>query len=419
MRQFFSIFLTLGLWLASAQAEVKAYRQGRVLKVMVKPYAPLKPYELWYRHRRDGAGDRFGQREFWLNHPTQHEYYSFREACGASVNAGKLDLTINLDTPHDHAMWAKFNCLRLDNDAFTIVYPELEKFFTPVMTELRALNAKVNDTSVYTDYSAPDYQVKADAKQAIYQLVHYTFSSDFAWYKSAEYREALLKGSLKAFNKKSYAGHDPVITKPLVIVTHATTIFDNKTIKSFVDENLTAVKAKGLPVIYLVSDDGVHDQTWYLADRHPTQAYFSKNGEHSVLAATNQVVLMGGYYSQCLRTTQLDTITRHFLVSSEALTIHLPVKGIYAHDSIDFTQLTKQQFLERVKAGSILGGYEVDDNHGGLVESDMNKLTGVPNLSEYTVNIFTDDQLLEKVGSGARVVNLKFWSHNQFINFLN
>ena len=95
------------------------------------------------------------------------------------------------------------------------------------------------------------------------------------------------------------------------------------------------------------------------------------------------------------------------------------MQGIYAHDYIDFTKLSKQQFIERVKEGSILGGYEVDDNHGGLVESDMNKLTGVPSLSQYTVNIYADDQRLEKVGSGARVVNLKFWSHNQFINFLN
>lgn len=85
------------------------------------------------------------------------------------------------------------------------------------------------------------------------------------------------------------------------------------------------------------------------------------------------------------------------------------------HDSIDFKKLSKQQFLERVKEGSILGGYEVDDDHGGMIESDMNKLTGVPDLKQYTVNIYADDQLVEKVGSGSRVVYLKFWSRNQFM----
>lgn len=411
MRHLIFAILTIGLWLTSAHAEVKALVNGRVLKVSVKPYAPLKPYELWYRQRRDADGDRYGKREFWLNYPTKHEYYSYKSTCDQSMQAGVLELTINLNTINDNAMWAKFNCLKLDYDALTIVYPTLEKFLTPELPQIRNALSKLNEKAIYTDYNVPDYQVKADATAALNYVVNHMFGGEreFAWYNNADFRNALLERTLKEFDKKPYAGNDPIITKPLVLVTHATTVFDNKSIKTFADANIQYAKSRGLPVVYLVSDDGVHDQTWYLADKNPDRAYFSKNGEHSVIS-TNTVIMMGGFYSECLRTSQLDTITRHFLVSQEALTIHLPVPGIYAHDSIDFTKISKETFLERVKEGSILGGYEVDDNHGGMVESDMNKLTGVPDLKIYTINIFADNTLMLKSGQGSRVVNLKFWS---------
>lgn len=416
MRHFLFAILTIGLWLTSAQAGVTAVITGRELKVSVKPYAPLRPYELWYRQRRDASGDRFAKREFWLNYPTTHEYYQYKEVCDASIKAQELNLTFNLDNIGDLKTWAKFNCLRIDYDSLTLAYPELEKFLKPQLPQLGKVLKNIDTLNV--DYNAPDYPIKSNASIALFQVVNYMFTNERGseWFTSAVYRKALLDGTLKEFDKKPYAGNDPIITKPLVLVTHATTIFDNKSIKTFADANIQYAKSRGLPVVYLVSDDGVHDQTWYLADKNPTKAYFSKNGEHSVMYSSNTVIMMGGFYSQCLRTSQLDTITRHFLVSKEDLTIHLPVLGIYAHDSIDFTKISKEQFLERVKEGSILGGYEVDDNHGGMVESDMNKLTGTPNLKEYTINIFADDKLAEKVGTGSRVVNLKFWSANQFWN---
>lgn len=40
----------------------------------------------------------------------------------------------------------------------------------------------------------------------------------------------------------------------------------------------------------------------------------------------------------------------------------------------------------------------------------MNKLTGVPDLKMYTINIFAGNTLMLKSGQGSRVVNLKFWS---------
>jgi hypothetical protein len=419
MRHYFFAILTIVFWLSSAHADVKAEVIGRILKVSVQPYAPLKPYSLWYQQRRDSDGNRFGRREFWLQHPLTHNYYSFKNVCDAFVQAAELHLTINLDTITDKAMWAQFNCLRLDADAFTIAYPTIEKFLKPELPALKAVYAEYNKDA-YPDYAAAGYQLKADASNALYMLINFAFSADRSdWYKNAEYREALLNKTLKEFNKKSYAGHDPVITKPFVIVTHASTIFDDKSIKTFADANVQQAKMRGLPVVYLVSDDGVHDQTWYLADRSPDRSYYSKNGEHSVLYSSNTVILMGGFYTQCLRTTQLDTITRHFLLSNEALTIHLPIQGIYAHESIDFAKMSHKYFLERVKEGSILGGYEVLDDHGGWVDNDMSKLTGVPNLKEYTVNIYTDDKLIYTEGSGARVVHLKFWSANQFWSQIN
>lgn len=420
MRHLFLTILTIVLGLsAQAWADTTAEVTGRVLKVSVKPYAPLKPYELWYKQRRDGDGDRAGKREFWLNYKTEHEYYSYKQHCESSIAAQALEFSIDLNDIENKQMWAKVNCLRLDYDALTIVWPTLSKFLNTEIENLKITKDKFQTN--YMDYKKPDYQVTADAYNILYQLVNYMLpqTREFDWYKNSDYRTALLNGSLIELNKKDWAGRDPVITKPLMIVTHATTVFDDKTIKTFADANVQQAKAKGMPVVYLVSDDGVHDQTWYLSDKKPDRAYFSKNGEHSVMYNANTVVLMGGFYSQCLRTTQLDTITRHFLVSEEALTIHLPVQGIYAHDSIDFSKISKQQFLERVKEGSILGGYEVDDNHGGLIESDMNKLTGRPDLNQYTVNIYADDKLIEKNGTGPRIVNLKFWSANQFWNQIN
>ncbi|WP_409477828.1 hypothetical protein [Pseudobdellovibrio sp. HCB154] len=400
-----------------AQAVVSVQVTGSSLKVQVKPYAPVKPYESWYRIRRDAEGDRFGKREFWMNDSKEEQYYSFKEICQSAVKAQVLDFEINSQTLDSKDMWAKFNCLRLDADAMTIVYPDLQKFLAPHMTALNQIAKKYNDEAMKFNFQDPNYEKTSNASNALYQLLNYILNSKDSnpWLKNPLYREALIKGTVKEFEKKRWAGKDPVITKPLVLVTHATTIFDDKSIKTFADQTIREAKAKGLPVVYLVSDDGVHDQTWYLEDKNPDRAYFSKNGEHSVMYSSNTVIMMGGFYNQCLRTSQLDLITRHFMISQEALTIHLPIRGIYVHDSIDFTKITKAQFLERVKEGSILGGYEVDDDHGGMVESDMNKLTGVPDLKQYTVNIYADDQLVENVGTGSRVVNLKFWSHNQFM----
>lgn len=404
-----------------AQAVVNVQVTASSLKVQVKPYAPVKPYESWYRTRRDAEGDRFGKREFWMNEAKEEPYYSFKEICHSAVKAQVLDIELNSQTLDSKDMWVKFNCLRLDADAMTIVYPDLQQFLAPHMKALDQIAKKYNDEAMKFNFQDPSYEKTSNASNALYQLVNYILNSKDSnpWLKNPVYREALIKGTVKEFDKKRWAGQDPVITKPLVLVTHATTVFDDKTIKNFADQTIREAKAKGLPVVYLVSDDGVHDQTWYLEDKNPAQAYFSKNGEHSVMYSSNTVIMMGGFYNQCLRTSQLDVITRHFMVSQEELTIHLPIRGIYVHDSIDFKTLSKEKFLERVKEGSILGGYEVDDDHGGMVESDMNKLTGVPDLKQYTVNIYADDQLVEKVGTGSRVVNLKFWSHHQFISYVN
>lgn len=420
MRHWLYTFLFAFIMALQGQAAVSVQVTGSSLKVQVKPYAPITPYESWYRIRRDAEGDRFGQREFWMNEPKEELYYSFKQICESSVKAQVLDIELNAQTLDSKDMWAKFNCLRLDTDAMTIVYPDLQKFLAPHMTALRQVAKKYNDESMKFNFKDPNYEKTSNASNALFQLVNYILSSDNnPWLKNPAYREALIKGAVKEFDKKRWAGHDPVITKPMVLVTHATTIFDDKSIKTFADQTIREAKAKGLSVVYLVSDDGVHDQTWYLEDKNPDRAYFSKNGEHSVMYSSNTVIMMGGFYNQCLRTSQLDVITRHFMVNQEPLTIHLPIQGIYVHDSIDFKKLSKQQFLERVKEGSILGGYEVDDDHGGMIESDMNKLTGVPDLKQYTVNIYADDQLVEKVGSGSRVVYLKFWSRNQFMTLLN
>lgn len=87
MRHWLYTFLFAFIMAFQGQAAVSVQVTGSSLKVQVKPYAPIKPYESWYRIRRDSEGDRFGQREFWMNEPKEELYYSFKQICESSVKA--------------------------------------------------------------------------------------------------------------------------------------------------------------------------------------------------------------------------------------------------------------------------------------------------------------------------------------------
>lgn len=62
----------------------------------------------------------------------------------------------------------------------------------------------------------------------------------------------------------------------------------------------------------------------------------------------------------------------------------------------------------------MLGGYKVDEGHGVLEGSDMNNVTGIPDLAMYKVQVYTDGKLLKTYGKGTREVRLKFWTDQQF-----
>lgn len=355
MRRSIFVFFTCILWVPLLWSSVHADLNGDSLRIVVEPYEIFKTefYEFWYKARSQNPGDRFGTREYWLDVKPQ-EIRTSQQVCAGAARNKRLDLELKVDErlsiDENVKIWSLFPCLFQDTDSLALVYPKLEKLFSGKIKELQGISAQMEKFGDSKSISDPSRYLISDIRFNLRMMITVLEGDpkDYPVVKEDEYRNGLQFGfTRKPFDKKMYAPLDGIVQGPFVVVTHATTKFDfDSSIKKFTDEAIRRTKQAGLPLIYLVNDDREHDQSWFLSDREPTQAYFSKNGEHSVLFDSDEVILMGGYFNECFRVTQIDTITRHFIRSSGPLTLHLPISGIYAHEKneIDFRKLSQDKF---------------------------------------------------------------------------
>ena len=376
-------------------------------------------YEATYQIRRNNPGDRLGNREFWRL-PTDAETQAMTTVeTDCKVDSSKptfelhLKLHFNLQTKN-LKNWHQLFCLSQDREAFALILPELKKILVPQIAQLITFQTKLREKYLQFEMDK-NWDYLSHSLSIIETLVIETQKST----QDTRERDFILSNQVSRFHKNLIYDSALNITKPFVVVTHASSQFDlNKSIQPFASEILSKAQQKKLPIYFLMHNDSEFDFSWFLDQTSPTQAFFSKNGEHNLNFSSNQVILMGGFYSECLRTTQIDLITRYFLNHQKPLQINLPISAIYAHNSIRFDQISKKEFIKNAIEGSIFGGYEIEDDHGGLVENDMTRLTGLPDLNQCQLQIYTNDELIYTVGEGHRIVQLRFWTDSEFQQLL-
>jgi hypothetical protein len=137
----------------------------------------------------------------------------------------------------------------------------------------------------------------------------------------------------------------PLTTDTLVVV-HAHSVFDGaESAKAGIDREVASYKARGLPVVYLMTDEGDADFGWYPEDRAPTYAVYSAGGEHNLPLVTDTLTLAGGFFGDetddhhgCHFRAMMDAISRHALVGNgRPLTIRLPLDAIYYYEEDEHT----------------------------------------------------------------------------------
>lgn len=247
-------------------------------------------------------------------------------------------------------------------------------------------------------------------------------------YPSSEYQ---LRSRVGLENLSSIANQHALI------VTHATTEFDqNKSAADGIDQLVRDFKRKGLPVVYLVSDQSEKGyQQWYTADRSPDFEVFSEGGEHNLPISTNEVTIVGGFFGStdtlngCHALAVKDAIRMHFETSDAPLNIHIPIKATYFYweweatrdallknGKIDLNsfEIAKYPFASLYFLREGNGGAGDDGNEQYFAHSYSGKENKTYRAGEqvsrekYQFRFYVDDQLIEDVtGPGKRIVNFK------------
>lgn len=224
-----------------------------------------------------------------------------------------------------------------------------------------------------------------------------------------------------------------------LIITHATTEFDqDKSAAAGIDQLVREFKAKGRPVIYLVSDQSAQGyQRWYTADRSPDFEVFSEGGEHN-LPPMNEVTIAGGFFGStdtlngCHALTVKDAIRMHFETSNAPLTIHIPITATYFYQEwnpirqslledgridlnsfgIDKYPFASMFFLREGNDGAGDDGNEQFFAHYYTGDQNKNYRQGEEvSRKKHQFNFYLNDQLIESVtGLGRRIVNLKMYT---------
>lgn len=234
---------------------------------------------------------------------------------------------------------------------------------------------------------------------------------------------------------------ESIKNKHALIVTHTTTEFDEEqSAKLGVDKLISEFKARGLPVIYLVSDQSAQGyKRWYTSDRSPDFEVFSEGGEHNLPLSASEVTIAGGFFGStdtlngCHALSVKDAIRMHFEQSEAPLTIHIPIKATYFYSEWEATRdalLKDNHFdvktieIKKYPFASLYFLREGNDGAGddGNEQTFAHFYTGKENINyrpgeevsreKYQFKFYVNDELIEDVsGSGKRIVHLKMETH--------
>lgn len=241
--------------------------------------------------------------------------------------------------------------------------------------------------------------------------------------------------------KMSLEDVSKVSNQHTLIVTHATTEFDSeKQAAEGIDQIVREFKAKGRPVVYLVSDQSESGyQKWYTADRTPDYEVFSEGGEHNLPINTNEVTIIGGFFGStdtlngCHALSVKDAIRMHFEVSQAPLTINIPIKATYFYSEwenireallkdgkIDLRKLEMGKypfssllFLREGNQGMGDDGNEQNFAHFYTGKENKNYRAGEEvSRDKYQFRFYVNGKIIESItGPGKRIVHLKMTTH--------
>lgn len=146
----------------------------------------------------------------------------------------------------------------------------------------------------------------------------------------------------------SYGDCEPIVMKGarLMLVTHPTACFDeNMTSNVGIDEEVALAHADGTPVIYLVQGWDKFDN-FYLNEVLPTHFVRSYSGLHTIRFDGDSVVLAGGYFRYCFRSTFRELLKRR--TTDRPLTVEIPMEAVYVRSGPGFESATLASIVQSV-----------------------------------------------------------------------
>lgn len=364
-----------------------------------------------YDKRRDSQGDRLSSfRDYWPKRINDFTDLYPKECRLLHPNIGQKNeftITLNLLDTTDITGVSLLACL---SHNWAIKYTLLK--------ELQ--RSKIEDTlKSYFNLQSSRFQKLflnnlLDKNSNLYSQISslfYDCARGFDYLYPAKNFDMAINIGKHKINKDVYTD---VILEQALMITHATLKYDyNALTKRAIDKIVLDAKNRNIPVIYLMDED--KDHLWFTQDRDPNYALFSRWGEHNY-TVKNEITIVGGQWNNCFRVSIVDAITRHFAnFPNIDIKINLPMDGIYSeNDKLmstiwrDLDEALWDSFIER---NSIFQGWEIeiDDPHEGVmvIENDMNKYTGVPNISEYGYSVSINSKLQMRSYDYNNGLNLK------------
>ncbi len=139
--------------------------------------------------------------------------------------------------------------------------------------------------------------------------------------------------ALAAIEAVPFTEVDSIVGEEILLVGHANRDgFDHTAVaKPGVDRLVAEFKARGSPVVFLVSEEY---PDWYTEDRQPDLAVVSEGGEHDILIDADRVVFTGGCFMFCLLRNVQSTL--HELIRArtrDELHFVFPAAAIWMEDN--------------------------------------------------------------------------------------
>lgn len=193
-----------------------------------------------------------------------------------------------------------------------------------------------------------------------------------------------------------------------VFVTHAHLRWDPWALaRPGIDRAISQLEGyAGTELIYVTeSADAADSAFWYTARRDPDVVHVS-SGEHPFAVKSNQVIFLGGGFGACQGETVSHAIRQY--AGDEPLNLHFPMDAIYANVYETVEDLWRRRgpngFLAAVERAFYI------DRAEQRFLFDLHEPRHLDLSSDYRLQIHIDGRLLQRIGRGARLVNLNFFT---------